>query len=573
MAVATGGGYQSAVTSSASQRVRTAARDCFGWPELRPGQEEAVVSLVEGRDTLAVMPTGSGKSAIYQLAGLLLDGATVVVSPLIALQRDQVAHLAERAGAPEAVAVNSAETQRAQEEAWESMRAGDGEFLFLSPEQLANEEVVARLSGVGVSLVAVDEAHCVSAWGHDFRPDYLRLGDVLERLGHPVVCALTATAAPPVREEILTRLRMREARVVVRGFDRPNLWLEVRRFTDADSQWRAVLDRAVAEAHPGIVYTATRAEAERMAADLAARGLRAAPYHAGLRAGDRRRTHEDFLAGALDVVAATTAFGMGIDKPDVRFVLHARIPESLDAYYQEIGRAGRDGEPALAMLAYRAEDLGLRRFFTAGRADPEVLSQVAGAVRAGDETAKAVAGRTGLSRRRATNALNLLEQAGAVRAEEGAFAWTDPAAPVPAAVELAQERADAHRAMEQSRLEMMRGYAETDGCRRQFMLGYFGEQLDEACGRCDRCREAAEGIAGPGGGAGGTASDPATVRALDEAEARYPTAARVHHREWGAGTVMSHETDRVTVLFDEVGYRTLSLELLREDSLLTVDAA
>jgi ATP-dependent DNA helicase RecQ len=292
---------------------------------------------------------------------LLLDGPTLVVSPLIALQRDQLEGIQDTR-APEAVAVNSTQRGGEHKQAWEAIRQGEAEYAFLSPEQLAKDEVVDALADLGVSLFVVDEAHCVSAWGHDFRPDYLRVGHVIERLGHPKVVALTATAALPVRRDIVRRLGLREHREVIASFDRPNLHLVVERFTeDLDKRHSVVTWVRALTADPatrrGLVYVASRKDTEFYADELARSGVTVAAYHAGMKAADRERVHEQFLADELDVVVATSAFGMGIDKPDVRFVAHASVPESLDSYYQQIGRAGRDGQPAEITLFYRPEGL------------------------------------------------------------------------------------------------------------------------------------------------------------------------------------------------------------------------
>lgn len=554
--------------------IRRTARHRFGWTKLHPGQLAAVRALLKGKDVLVVMPTGAGKSAVYQLAGLLIDGPTVVVSPLIALQRDQLAGLAARGEGPglEAVAVNSAQGASQTHSAWESLRDGKAEFVFLAPEQLANEEVVDRLTEAGVSLLVVDEAHCVSAWGHDFRPDYLRIGDVIERLGRPVVVALTATAAPPVRAEIMEKLHMRAPTQIIQGFDRPNLRLEVERFTDGRRKQLAVIERVLAQPGSGLVYTATRKETERYAEELTAQGRLASAYHAGLKATERERVHEGFLAGEIDVVVATSAFGMGIDKPDVRFVVHAEVSESIDSYYQEIGRAGRDGDPALAVLFYRSEDLGLRNFFASGGADSEVLQSVAGAVREhtrrdGSAEPSMLKDELEISHTRLTNAVNLLEQAGAVEVDGmGRLHYTDPTVKVNAAVELAAQVAEAHTRVDRSRVEMMRGYAETTGCRRQFLLGYFGEELPQPCGNCDTCISE-----GAGQQQNRRQTSPGQGK-LSPAERQFPLNARVSHREWGPGVVMRHEPDRITVLFEQVGYRTLALAALAADAGLLMPA-
>lgn len=378
-----------APTAGTLDRLRGAARRYFGHESLLPGQEEAMGALLEGRDVLLVSPTGSGKSLSYQLPGLLIDGVTVVVSPLLALQRDQIANLGEEHPELRAGRVSSAESEAEKEAVLAEAAAGTLEFLFCSPEQLANDEVRARLASVRPSLVAVDEAHCVSSWGHDFRPDYLRLGDLLSDLGSPPTIAMTATAALPVREDIVERLRLTDHELVVTGFARDNLALEVTRVEEPDDQRRVVLEAVAAEEGVGIVYCRTRKATEEYAEALAELGRRTAAYHAGLPQRVREEVHHAFLEGGLDVIVATSAFGMGIDKPDIRFVVHAQVPESPDTYYQEIGRAGRDGEPARVHLVYRDKDLSLGRFFSGGLPDPDDVARVAEA--AADSPAKVTA--------------------------------------------------------------------------------------------------------------------------------------------------------------------------------------
>jgi ATP-dependent DNA helicase RecQ len=481
------------------------------------------------------------------------------VSPLVPPQRDLGAPIARRrvgtAGQANAT-VPAAERRQAVE----GFGQGDLEFLFLAPEQLANPDTLAHVQAAEPSLLVVDEAHCISAWGHDFRPEYDRLGAALEALGRPRTLALTATAAPPVRQEIVQRLGLRDPAVIVRGFDRPNIGLAVEEFSDADAKDAALAERVKqTEGRSGIVYAATRARTEELAGRLAAAGAAAVAYHAGLRAADRRAAQEVFMGDGHTVIVATTAFGMGIDKPDVRFVFHADAPESLDAYHQEIGRAGRDGQPAEAVLFYRPEDLGLRRFFAGGaQAGLDQLERVVEELDRRDGRVEGTELReaTGLSQTRLDAALNLLERAGAVTVHPGgaverragrSSAADDGAGPAAAAAALAED----HRRVEQTRVEMLRGYAEDDACRRELLLTYFGEPFEPPCGACDNCEA-------------GLSADPAP--APDDLP--FEVDARVRHKAWGPGRVLRYDDDRMVVLFDRAGYRTLSVATVLERKLL-----
>jgi len=557
--------------TEADAALRRIAADTLGLAHLRDGQLAGMLALAAGRDVLAVMPTGYGKSAVYQVAALYLHqnqgepgsarrGPAVVVSPLIALQEDQLDGLLEDLGGTAAVAINSGRKDSEVADAWEAAERGEVTFLFLAPEQLAKSETVERLAALDVSLFVVDEAHCVSSWGHDFRPDYLRLGEVRAQLGNPPVAALTATASPPVRDEIQQRLKMEDPLVLVHGFDRANIRLDVLRHLQDKDKHRAVVEQVAELKGPGLLYAATRRDTETYAAELTERGLRAEAYHAGRKQSERDQVHEQFLDDELDVVVATTAFGMGIDKPNVRFVIHADIPESLDAYYQEIGRSGRDGEPAAAVLHYRPEDLGLRKFFGTHTPDEEALLAVLTALRAasGPVAKKVLAEQTGFSPRKLTGLLNELEETRYVKAGKRGVRL-DAGAKLPRVVERAVELAEARQRVDRSRIEMMRGYAETDGCRRQFLLGYFGEDLPEPCGNCDNCADGSayeedydDGAAAAGGG------EP------------FPLQAAVVHKEWGPGLVMRHEEDVITVLFEQEGYKTLSRQAVTEGKLLTL---
>ncbi|MDP9473740.1 MAG: RecQ family ATP-dependent DNA helicase [Chloroflexota bacterium] len=544
-------------TRRMDQRIEDVARDHFGYDDLRPGQAEAVRSVLDKRDTLAVLPTGLGKSAIYQIAGLLTEGPTLVVSPLIALQQDQVESIEEHE-AGGAAHVNSAMREAARQEAFEELEVGALEFLFLAPEQFANEETMARLRAAPPSLFVVDEAHCISEWGHDFRPDYLKLGSIIEELGRPTTLALTATASPPVRMEIVERLGLRDPKIVVHGFDRPNIWLGVETFVEGvheeGAKREALIQRVVDAEGSGIVYVATRRHAEEVAGALQGRGVGAEAYHAGMKDGEREQVQGAFMADGMAVIVATTAFGMGIDKPDVRFVFHHDISDSVDAYYQEIGRAGRDDQPARAILFYEPKDLNLRRFFSgAGEIDVDEVAQVVQTIRNHDEPIdpKELADETGLTRARLTRTLNRLEEVDAVDLlPSGEVVDDDRADDLDAVVEKAVEAQDHQRKYAQSRIEMIRGYAELRDCRRNYLLNYFGEAREGPCGNCDSC-------------------DAGMAAGVDESTDRpFPVNAQVRHVKWGAGTVMRYEGEKMVVLFDTVGYRTLVIDLVREENLL-----
>jgi ATP-dependent DNA helicase RecQ len=329
----------------------------FGFAGFRPGQEEIVAAVTAGRNTLAIMPTGGGKSLCFQLPALCRDGVTVVISPLIALMRDQVRSLRE-AGV-DAGALTSGNTEAETEEVFAALDEGRLKLLYMAPERLASGATLPMLRRIGVSLIAVDEAHCVSQWGHDFRPDYLRIGELRRTLNVPLA-AFTATADEETRAEIVTRLfDGRVPETFLRGFDRPNIHLA---FAAKDSPRDQILRYAAArKGQSGIVYCGTRAKTETLAAALRAAGHSALSYHGGMDPDDRRHVETRFQRDDGLIVVATVAFGMGIDKPDIRWVAHADLPKSIESYYQEIGRAGRDGAPAETLTLYGADDIRYRR--------------------------------------------------------------------------------------------------------------------------------------------------------------------------------------------------------------------
>jgi len=561
------------------QQVHQLAQEKLGIAALRPAQEAAIRAVRERRDTLVVMPTGAGKSAIYQLAALLTPGPAVVVSPLLALQRDQLEGLKGRAVAPVA-ALNSTLPADEKRAALTELQRGDLKFLFLAPEQFHNEALLGQLRASQPSLFVVDEAHCISEWGHDFRPEYLRLGTVVKALGHPPVLALTATAAPLVRQEISERLGMVDPKVIVTGFDRPNLHLSAKVFeTEVDK--RAVLLSHIKQAdRPGIVYTATRRHAEELAAALVERNIQAVAYHAGMNPRDREAAQSAFMGDEAEVIVATSAFGMGIDKPNVRFVFHYEVAGSLDAYYQEIGRAGRDGQPARAVLFYRPADLALHKFFAGGgQLSEDQVERVAQAVqaKATPVDAKTVAAATDLSEGKVDQALSRLADLGAVETlPNGSVA---PQAGEQDVRETAAEAAELQQSRHQyelGRIDQMRAYAEAFSCRREYLLAYFGEPFAAPCNRCDNCEaghtEELAALQKRQREAASASDDDTDADAPEAARAEFPAGSRVCHKEWGPGRVLRHQGNKVLVNFDQGGEKLLDYVTVSERGLLVAAA-
>jgi ATP-dependent DNA helicase RecQ len=511
------------------------ARTRFGFEHLRAGQLRAVAAAVAGRDVLAVLPTGGGKSAIYELAGLVLGRPTVVVSPLIALQDDQLAHL--RAAGLTAIVLNSHQSPR-EHAASLAESCGPDAFVFLSPEQLSNGETREVLQRARPGLFVVDEAHLISQWGHDFRTDYMRLGAQADALHVPVRIALTATAAPPVRDEIVRRLGMRDPDLVVGDFDRPHIELAARAVRSMKEKHRALEEAAAELDGAGIVYAATHAEAQAAHDVLAAAGHRVALYHAGLTPRARRDAMAAFLDGSVRIVAATVAFGMGIDKPDVRWVLHVDPPPSLDAYYQEIGRAGRDDRAAHARLLYRPEDFGAAVHLASHGVSRSTVAGVAELLASGSDV--------GMRRGATAGLVRLVDVGAAVWDAGGEVRWTG-ALSVAAAVAASEAETGRENEVERSRLAMMRRYAEHTGCRRSFLLSYFGQSYAGPCGNCDNDR---------------------TVSTETPADKPFAVGERVESERWGKGTVQRYDGDQLTVLFDDHGYRDLLVPLVVERGLL-----
>jgi len=512
------------------------ARDRLGFERLRPGQLRAVEALADGRDVLAVLPTGGGKSAIYELAGLLRPGPVIVVSPLIALQDDQLAHL--RASGLSAIVLNS--QQSASVHAAALLASCDSDtFVFLSPEQLAIRETREKLVRARPGLFVVDEAHLISQWGHDFRPDYMMLGAQGEAVGAPVRLALTATAAPPVRAEIIRRLGLRDPEVVIGDFDRPQLHLSAQHVATISDKERELVRAAAELDGSGIVYAATHASAQQAHDALASAGEQVRLYHAGLGGRERHDAMTAFLDGSARIIAATVAFGMGIDKPDVRWLVHYDPTPSLDAYYQEIGRAGRDGAAAQVRLLYRYEDFDSARHLLARGVSGAPVARVATVLAAGERIEHGT--------RQQTAALTRLVDLGAATWQaDGEVTWAGTMS-VEAALAASDAETERENEIERTRLTMMRRYADHAGCRRSFLLTYFGQDYSGPCGNCDNDLSRAE-------------PPPDSVP--------FPLGGRVVSERWGEGTVQRYDGDHVTVLFDEHGYRELYVPLIRDHGLL-----
>ena len=497
----------------------TSLRQHFGFDDFREGQREVIDAILAGKDAVVVMPTGSGKSLCYQLPALMLDGATVVVSPLIALMKDQVDALHAR-GLP-ATFVNSSIDEREQRTRIDRLRQGEFKLVYVAPERFRSSRFLDALKSINVSLFAVDEAHCISTWGHDFRPDYLRLKSVSQSLSARQTLALTATATPYVRQDIIQQLGLSQPETFVSGFDRPNLSIDVVH-TEKERQKFAHI-RRLAKTHEGsgIIYASTRKAVEQVTAQLREYGLGVTAYHAGMTDAARVKAQEEFMSGRTQMIVATNAFGMGIDKPDIRFVAHYQMPGSIEAYYQEIGRAGRDGLPSSVLLLFNYADKNTHDFFIEGSyPSNEIIRDVYNALVATGQkrielSATELAKRAGARNDMAVqSALYLLERAGHIaRVASGpgspnsAPPWTASATESAARnlprrgrsivmldaspdTKLRVNPADIERraALERRKLREIIEFCYTEYCYRSSILDYFGDRHHARnCGSCGNC--------------------------------------------------------------------------------------
>ena len=556
----------SPATAVAGAAIQKTLRKVFGLKRLRPGQLDVVQRVLQGASTLAVMPTGAGKSLCYQLPALLLPGCTVVVSPLVALMKDQCDTLRELGVA--VVQVNSAIGSDELAAARQAIEEGGARIVLTTPEQMADPALIAALARHTVSLLVVDEAHCIAQWGHDFRPAFLEIAPAVRALGRPTVLALTATAKPAVMKEIVTQFGIAARDVVQTGAYRPNLQLAVEPLGRAADRLPRALELVAASQGPAIVYTATVKSAQELHAKLAAAGESVGLYHGRLPAAQRAQVQDAFMAGQVRVMVATNAFGLGIDKPDIRFVLHYQMPASVDAYYQEAGRAGRDGADSQCTLLYVRQDRGLQQFFASGRYPTlDDLQAVHAALLhtapAGGWTADAIVNAVSRPRAKALVALSLLRSHKVVRRDRvGRFTLArelDDAALEPL---LAAYRR--RREQDSATLEAMVAYSQSGRCRWQAVLSALGDEgaAADGCGHCDNCLRMAElsrlspAVAMPEQPIEVRAQPPSVRPAFTGGEA-------VRARRYGAGQVVEANAHSVTVQFPSGARRTFLPEFVR----------
>lgn len=541
-----------------SPRLRRLLRTTFGLPSLREGQRVVIERVLAGRDTLAVMPTGAGKSLCYQLPAVALGGRTVVVSPLIALMKDQCDKLSALGLA--AVGVHAALSAEERDGALAAVADGSAAFVFVTPERIADPDFRRLLASRPVELLVVDEAHCIAQWGHDFRPAFLDIGLARTSLGRPPVLALTATASPDTIADVCGQLGIPADGVLSTGSWRPNLRYRVEHLGDDAGKLDRLLALVAASEGSGLVYTATVKAAEDVARALEVAGISARCYHGRMAAAERHDVQDAYMAGTLRVVVATNAFGLGIDKPDTRFVVHYQMPGSLDAYYQESGRAGRDGESADCTLLFLRGDKSVQQFFLAGRypaaADLEAIYQALHHEAAEGWTAESLADAVRRPRTKVTAVLSLLKQARVLAADRaGRLRLVRPDLVADELAEL-QVRYVRKREQAQDTLERMVAYALTGRCRWRTLLEHFGEAAPfDSCGTCDNCVRLA-GVSG------------VVVEAEPEAEAvvlspvTFDVGTAVKVRRYGTGTVVTTGGGSVTVAFPEGKQREFLAEFV-----------
>lgn len=551
--------------------LRRTMRDVFGIQNLRPGQDEVIRSIMNGRNTLAIMPTGAGKSLCYQLPALHLEGTTVIVSPLISLMKDQVDKLDE-AGL-DVSQVNSALTERERAQSLEQIRRRQSEFVFTTPERLTDQSFLDDLCKNRIDFVVIDEAHCISEWGHDFRPAFLALGAAIRALGSPPVLALTATATPEVVADIEKQLGVGPLRVINTGIHRPNLCYEVLRVTN-ELEKRQHLVRLFNEIEgTGIIYAATVKTVEALFDFFKGFDFRVEKYHGQLGARERKENQDRFMNGELKAMIATNAFGMGIDKPDIRFVIHYQMPGSLEAYYQESGRAGRDGLRARAVLFYQLDDRRTQLFFMGGRYPKledvatvyDALVNLNAAERPAQltmiqESAAAVA------KTKVRVILAMLKDMGLVSENRGARFRLLKSDLSREEIERIAARCEEKGEKDREKLERVMLYGQSAACRWKLLHEYFDEQWEEErCDNCDNClHPLEEQIALPEQAEALAPAEASPVTAdKDEPEVEVTKGDSVVVKKYGEGKVKSVEDDKVVVSFPDGETRTFMKDFLK----------